>query len=66
MAQQPPWEGEPPLEIIQISAIGFEDYRNEHRLYRLWSDGTIEYNTKGCYPWRPSGWCGWVVVPEVP
>ena len=58
-AQQPPWEGEPPVEITQINGVGYYTYRDVHRLYRLWSDGTIEVKVQ-----LGGSWSGWRIVPE--
>ncbi len=54
----------PPVEIIQISAVGyFWGSGHVNRLYRLWSDGTIEHTRQGCSDF-PGTWCQWQVVPE--
>ena len=49
----------PPVEVVQISGA------SGSRLYRLWSDGTIEFNEQQCAQ-RPGNWCGWLAVPDMP
>ena len=53
----------PPVKIIQISTA-VTGTTGDHRLYRLWSDGTIEWTTQwaGCN--TPDNWCSWLVVPD--
>ena len=60
-AQDEPQVWPPPVEIIQISGV-MGDSRFENRIYRLWSDGTIEYNDQACF--AAPGWCVWRVVPD--
>ena len=55
----------PPVKIIQISgSVSYDNAYRIHRLYRLWSDGTIEYKDQQCGPPLSKSWCGWRVVPE--
>ena len=56
---QEPQVWPPTVEIIQISANADSDSRQT--VYRLWSDGTIEYS-KAFDSGR--GWSVWRVVPE--
>ena len=60
-AQDEPQVWPPPVvKVVQITAVAYFTNNHVNRLYRLWSDGTIEYNPQQC-----SGhWCGWRVVPE--
>ncbi len=55
----------PPVKIIQISADGLSlgGGQTRYRLYRLWSDGTIEYTNQRCSA-GPNSWCSWLVVPD--
>ncbi len=61
-AQEPQVWPPPPLEVVQISGVGYHTgSRSIDVLYRLWSDGTIESNAQhsSC-----PNWCGWRVVPD--
>ncbi len=61
VAQGPP---PPPLEVVQISgAAAVSQYRRINRVYRLWSDGTVEYQEQTCGRYG-TDWCAWRVVPD--
>ena len=65
VAQEPTVWPPPPVRIIQISAAAyFTNSGHGDRIYRLWSDGTIEHNIQGCI--GSPYWCGWQVVPDMP
>ncbi len=63
VAQEPQVWPPPPMEIIQISAVAYDGDYPVHRIYRLWSDGTIEYS-QGYFTPRQSGWSNWRIVPD--
>ena len=56
----------PPVpRIIQISSVGYHTgSRHENKLYRLWSDGMIEWTKQGCSDFPPGNWCPWQVVSD--
>ncbi len=47
-AQEPQVWPPPPVEIIQISSVTTGFNNDVQRIYRLWSDGTIDYNRQYC------------------
>lgn len=64
---QRPVEAQPFPFNAGTEAVGLEvvgtTIQTGTRLFRLWSDGTVEENpyNSAC---QPGPWCGWVVVPE--
>ena len=64
-AQDEPEVWPPPVvKVVQISgAAAISDHRRINRVYRLWSDGTIEYQEQVCGR-SGTDWCAWRVVPD--
>ncbi len=54
---------EPPVQAVAIT-IDF----SHQQIYRLWRDGTVEWNRIDTFPMcgeiSDTAWCGWVTVPE--
>ena len=54
---------EPPVQAVSIT-IDF----SHQQIYRLWRDGTVEWNRIDTFPMcgqiSDTAWCGWVTVPE--
>ena len=57
---------------IPVRAVAIEVYHTgqsyDHKVYRLWSDGTVEWNrvdaAYNCEFGGNATWCGWHVIPE--
>ena len=61
-AQEPQvWASLPP------QAVSFAVDDANQQIYRLWSDGTVEWNrvngARACSDVSNTSWCGWVTVP---
>ncbi len=55
-----------PPEPTAVALFACVGGASTERVYRLWSDGTVELNivnaiASGCFR---HGWCGWQTVPE--
>ncbi len=59
MAMQRP----PPVQAVAFAIDGAQQ-----QIYRLWSDGLLEYNRIDTFPAcgeiTNTTWCGWITVPE--
>lgn len=51
-------------------AVAFAIDGSQQQIYRLWSDGLLEYNRIDTFPMcgeiTNTTWCGWITVPETP
>ena len=70
VAQEPTVWPPPPVPPVQAVSIVVDNATFQHQIYRLWSDGTVEWNridaAYQCPAVSRTTWCGWLTVPETP